>query len=49
MTSWYRPDPLIRDLIHLINARRHDHGDAELAIEGPNGCSICWLRPRVVP
>ena len=33
MSSWYRPDPLIRDLIHLINARRHDHGDAELAIE----------------
>ena len=33
MSSWYRPDPLTRDLIHLINARRHDHGDAELAIE----------------
>ena len=33
MSSWYRPDPLVRDLIHLINARRHDHGDAELAIE----------------
>ncbi|RMH05782.1 MAG: hypothetical protein D6704_08705 [Nitrospirae bacterium] len=33
MSSWYRPDPLTRDLIHLINARRHDHGDAELAVE----------------
>ncbi|MCZ6799490.1 MAG: hypothetical protein O7F12_03295 [Nitrospirae bacterium] len=33
MSSWYRPDPLTRDLIHLINARRHDHGDAELAID----------------
>jgi len=22
-----RPDPLTRDLVHLINARRHDHGD----------------------
>ena len=33
MSSWYRPDPLTRDLIHLINARRHDHGDSELAIE----------------
>ena len=33
MSSWYRPDPLTRDLIHLINARRHDHGDADLAIE----------------
>ena len=33
MTSWYRPDPLTRDLIHLINARRHDHGDPGLAIE----------------
>jgi len=33
MKSWYRPDPLTRDLIHLINARRHDHGDSELAIE----------------
>lgn len=33
MSTWYRPDPLTRDLIHLINARRHDHGDTELAIE----------------
>ena len=33
MSSWYRPDPLTRDLIHLINARRHDHGDSELALE----------------
>lgn len=33
MSSWYRPDPLTRDLIHLINARRHDHGDADLAID----------------
>src|SRR5919108_6524397 len=28
-----RPDPLTRDLIHLINARRHDHGDADAAID----------------
>jgi len=33
MSSWYRPDPLTRDLIHLINARRHDHGDAEVAVD----------------
>jgi len=33
MPSWYRPDPLTRDLIHLINARRHEHGDPSLAIE----------------
>ena len=33
MSSWYRPDPLTRDLIHLINARRHDHGDADAAID----------------
>src|SRR2546430_17520623 len=33
MPSWYRPDPLTRDLIHLINARRHDHGDADVAID----------------
>src|SRR5438034_6331163 len=33
MPSWYRPDPLTRDLIHLINARRHDHGDADAAID----------------
>ena len=33
MSSWYRPDPLTRDLIHLINARRHEHGDPSLAIE----------------
>jgi len=33
MSSWNRPDPLTRDLIHLINARRHDHGDADVAID----------------
>ena len=33
MPSWYRPDSLTRDLIHLINARRHDHGDADVAID----------------
>ena len=33
MFSWNRPDPLTRDLIHLINARRHDHGDADVAID----------------
>lgn len=33
MPSWYRPDPLTRDLIHLINARRHNHGDADAAID----------------
>ncbi|HJU04562.1 MAG TPA: hypothetical protein VJ692_05370 [Nitrospiraceae bacterium] len=33
MSSWNRPDPLTRDLIHLINARRHDHGDADAAVE----------------
>jgi len=33
MPSWSRPDPLTRDLIHLINARRHDHGDADAAID----------------
>ena len=33
MSNWCRPDPLTRDLIHLINARRHDHGDAEAAVE----------------
>ncbi len=33
MSSWYRPDPLTRDLIHLINARRHDHGDADVAVD----------------
>lgn len=33
MSSWSRPDPLTRDLIHLINARRHDHGDADAAID----------------
>lgn len=33
MTSWNRPDPLTRDLIHLINARRHDHGDADVAVD----------------
>jgi hypothetical protein len=33
MLSWSRPDPLTRDLVHMINARRHDHGDAEAAID----------------
>jgi len=33
MSNRYRPDPLTRDLIHLINARRHDHGDADAAID----------------
>ncbi len=33
MLSWSRPDPLTRDLIHLINARRHDHGDTGAAID----------------
>ena len=33
MQSWARPDPLTRDLIHLINARRHDHGDTDAAID----------------
>ncbi len=33
MSSWSRPDPLMRDLIHLINARRHDHGDTDAAVD----------------
>ena len=33
MLSWTRPDPLTLDLIHLINARRHDHGDTDAAID----------------
>src|SRR5436309_14828005 len=33
MFNWGRPDPLTRDLIHLINARRHDHGDADAAVD----------------
>src|SRR5437660_167461 len=33
MLSWSRPDPLTRDLVHLINARRHDHGDTDAAID----------------
>jgi hypothetical protein len=33
MQSWSRPDPLTRDLVHLINARRHDHGDTDAAID----------------
>jgi hypothetical protein len=33
MSSWSRPDPLTRDLIHLINARRHDHGDTDAAVD----------------
>ncbi len=28
-----RPDPLTRDLIHLINARRHDHWDVDAALD----------------
>ena len=34
MQSWSRPDPLTRDLIHLINARRHDHGDLPHLLDG---------------
>lgn len=33
MFNAVRPDPLTRDLIHLINARRHDHGDNGAAVE----------------
>ncbi len=33
MQNWNRPDPLTRDLIHLINARRHDHWDADSAFD----------------
>lgn len=33
MLSWTRPDPFTRDLIHLINARRHDHGDTDAAVD----------------
>ncbi len=33
MLSWSRPDPLTRDLVHLINAKRHDHGDTDAAID----------------
>jgi hypothetical protein len=33
MQNWNRPDPLTRDLIHLINARRHDHWDADAAFD----------------
>jgi len=33
MVAWSRPDPLTRDLIHLINARRHNHGDTDDAID----------------
>jgi len=33
MQNWSRPDPLTRDLIHLINARRHDHWDADAAFD----------------
>lgn len=33
MFNLSRPDPLTRDLIHLINARRHDHGDNGAAID----------------
>jgi hypothetical protein len=33
MLGWLRPDPLTRDLIHLINAKRHDHGDTDAAID----------------
>ncbi|MCP9448717.1 MAG: hypothetical protein NNA21_01475 [Nitrospira sp.] len=33
MLAWPRPDPLTRDLIHLINARRHDHGDNDDAVD----------------
>ena len=40
MSSWNRPDPLTRDLIHLINARRHDHGDADAAVETLQGLMV---------
>ena len=33
MQTWNRPDPLTRDLIHLINARRHDHWDVDAALD----------------
>src|SRR2546428_12828700 len=33
MQDWSRPDPLTRDLIHLINARRHDHWDVDAALD----------------
>ena len=33
MPMWNRPDPLTRDLIHLINARRHDHWDMDAALD----------------
>lgn len=33
MQIWERPDPLTRDLIHLINARRHDHWDVDAALD----------------
>ena len=33
MQDWSRPDPLTRDLIHLINARRHDHWDVDVALD----------------
>jgi len=33
MQTWDRPDPLTRDLIHLINARRHDHWDVDAALD----------------
>ncbi len=33
MQNWNRPDPLTRDLIHLINARRHDHWDVDAALD----------------
>src|SRR2546430_5021477 len=33
MQNWNRPDPLTRNLIHLINTRRHDHWDADAAFD----------------
>lgn len=33
MQTWNRPDPLTRDLIHLLNARRHDHWDVDAALD----------------
>src|SRR5439155_24697692 len=33
MQDWSRPDPLTRDLIHLTNARRHDHWDVDAALD----------------
>src|ERR671923_190104 len=44
-----RPDPLTRDLIHLINARRHDHGDADAAIDTLQANPTCPLGLKIDP